>query len=151
MRGKLSGRGIRVESSRLIPAHAGKTIAQLFHVSKHWAHPRACGENATGRVGEQILPGSSPRMRGKQVSGAASERTWGLIPAHAGKTREPGKARSQARAHPRACGENYRRARVKAAFAGSSPRMRGKPVFSSAGPWAVGLIPAHAGKTKEQA
>ena len=73
--------------------------------------------------------------------------TGGLIPAHAGKTREPGKARSQARAHPRACGENTGVFSVYYYAAGSSPRMRGKPAQSSAAPPPPRLIPAHAGKT----
>ena len=112
-----------------------------------WAHPRACGENLA-HIPELSFPaGSSPRMRGKHTVSAGRSRRRGLIPAHAGKTREPGKARSQARAHPRACGENVSTVTKRWPRKGSSPRMRGKRLSPAIRDLAPGLIPAHAGKT----
>ena len=112
------------------------------------AHPRACGENNCGLAKPAPRRGSSPRMRGKLRSARAANKARGLIPAHAGKTREPGKARSQARAHPRACGENEGTWEGKISGEGSSPRMRGKPPPFDCEPPAPRLIPAHAGKTR---
>ena len=51
------------------------------------------------------------------------------------------------RAHPRACGENLFTVHVIRLETGSSPRMRGKRVHPAKKSEALGLIPAHAGKT----
>ena len=71
----------------------------------------------------------------------------GLIPAHAGKTGGGNELPGRAGAHPRACGENGRRAKDQPFTAGSSPRMRGKHPKSQALHGSARLIPAHAGKT----
>ena len=72
-------------------------------------------------------PGSSPRVRGKLPRRAGQRTQVGLIPARAGKTRSAHRHASGRRAHPRACGENQGRGRVR--------------------PHPMGLIPARAGKT----
>ena len=112
--------------------------------------------------------GSSPLTRGKlpRPDGALGPR--GLIPAHAGKTRGPGRSPMSARAHPRSRGENenpdshaHRRNRLIPAHAGktregaenltapegSSPLTRGKLKIQLRLQVGFGLIPAHAGKT----
>ena len=72
----------------------------------------------------------------------------GLIPAHAGKTNAPRMRFDKAEAHPRSRGENaLRRAGVSAAH-GSSPLTRGKRAVIALTDDFVGLIPAHAGKTR---
>ena len=70
-----------------------------------------------------------------------------LIPAHAGKTLLSQVSRLRRPAHPRACGENGHAELCSAARAGSSPRMRGKPLECILQLVEIGLIPAHAGKT----
>ena len=86
-------------------------------------------------------------MRGKQGIGQVDKLTYGLIPAHAGKTGRFRCGFRRGRAHPRACGENEAASTEPITGAGSSPRMRGKRAL----PWLAGLlgwlIPAHAGKT----
>ena len=75
----------------------------------------------------------------------------GLIPARAGKT---GRRRTWGpgrRAHPRACGENSLAAQDSEPKWGSSPRVRGKPVLRTDMHLVGGLIPARAGKTKDEA
>ena len=91
--------------------------------------------------------GSSPLTRGKlpRPDGALGPR--GLIPAHAGKTRGPGRSPMSARAHPRSRGENAAWPVGCGLAGGSSPLTRGKRRVAG-GVWARwGLIPAHAGKT----
>ncbi len=114
--------------TRLIPAHAGNTV-NAEHLAVPWeAHPRACGEH---QALNDILPpisahpracgehsglsattgrgnGSSPRMRGTLPSTICVQLMQGLIPAHAGNTRQPQTTLSRVRAHPRACGEHRR-------------------------------------------
>ena len=77
----------------------------------------------------------------------AREVRSGLIPAHAGKTNKHAIIDNIERAHPRACGENIEAMMQEVKEAGSSPRMRGKPLRVRLGAFNFRLIPAHAGKT----
>ena len=70
----------------LIPAHAGKTVDEVFGSFSSRAHPRSRGENISRRPATVAKRGSSPLTRGKpsrQLEDLARQR---LIPAHAGKT-----------------------------------------------------------------
>ena len=80
---KFSGRRSRV---RLIPACAGKTKPQKTLNKRKPAHPRVCGENMISCVLWLVAPGSSPRVRGKLGLTTGSVKSYGLIPACAGKT-----------------------------------------------------------------
>ena len=147
MRGKRLGGVTVVAVTGLIPAHAGKTVAEEVHNLVMRAHPRACGENSRLPSLSRPRTGSSPRMRGKLSRPSISPTLTGLIPAHAGKTDSFQRRRASSAAHPRACGENETQPRTRGGRAGSSPRMRGKQDWIS---WVIrwsGLIPAHAGKT----
>ena len=76
---------------------------------------------------EARAAGSSPLTRGKpalQIVGGAIN---GIIPAHAGKTRNAPKHRRDDRDHPRSRGENNVATCISLGFAGSSPLTRGKP------------------------
>ena len=132
---------------RLIPAHAGKTIVTTSKGKPSPAHPRACGENFTLRRPAQTLEGSSPRMRGKHHRPIRHANRRRLIPAHAGKTLRWFSCNYYRQAHPRACGENRSGKTFSSLLAGSSPRMRGKPMYRLTWRLSIGLIPAHAGKT----
>ena len=89
-------------------------------------------------------------MRGKPRLRIRVGQPVGLIPAHAGKTPPAPTLAGRERAHPRACGENASISTMTRPAGGSSPRMRGKPSRRFV-PWSLlGLIPAHAGKTRSQ-
>ena len=148
MRGKPPLRPGNLKLRRLIPAHAGKTDSVLFRPRRSTAHPRACGENKIEGAALFVASGSSPRMRGKPVVSLSSPNHIRLIPAHAGKTSCGFRGYRRARAHPRACGENKQRKSPGTSTKGSSPRMRGKPVSKILQRFQIGLIPAHAGKTR---
>ena len=111
----------------LIPAHAGKTRRATKRAVRSRAHPRSRGENLVEKPNVVAGLGSSPLTRGKHDATLTPHEKSGLIPAHAGKTREGRKASDCARAHPRSRGENRRRLSLHLLPAG--------------------LIPAHAGKT----
>ena len=72
---------------------------------------------------------------------------FGLIPAHAGKTRAPRGPSSGNPAHPRSRGENPDDTGRVCQGRGSSPLTRGKPTEPRSPPLGGRLIPAHAGKT----
>ena len=146
-------RGKRFPSRRwpriggLIPAHAGKTISRGRSPSPSWAHPRSRGENRFPPRDRIHANGSSPLTRGKPPQRRNPRPSAGLIPAHAGKTRQMRDMRQKCRAHPRSRGENIKAAVSVVVEWGSSPLTRGKPRASHPINWFAGLIPAHAGKT----
>ena len=95
--------------------------------------------------------GFIPAHAGKQLVTAYNTRTGGLIPAHAGKTAGRRQRTSRPRAHPRSRGENTTVGTMPGAGPGSSPLTRGKHILARFGCEDAGLIPAHAGKTAQQA
>ena len=147
VRGKRAARRNRTHAPRLIPARAGKTSPQGTRVHVSRAHPRACGENKPPKPRSRRSPGSSPRVRGKQLKVVQRGRPARLIPARAGKTVGVGVERHGPRAHPRACGENWGSWASTRPAVGSSPRVRGKPHDTHTRQWERRLIPARAGKT----
>ena len=136
-----------ISAFRLIPAHAGKTLAPAKGQRQPAAHPRSRGENPWPTCVASAPGGSSPLTRGKLESGLIPDLSTGLIPAHAGKTRVVSSAGRQAAAHPRSRGENRLFRSPYWWRFGSSPLTRGKHVALAHGAAVSGLIPAHAGKT----
>ena len=134
---------------RLIPAHAGKTLAHDTVNVLPQAHPRSRGENPKTRSDRLLDPGSSPLTRGKPGVSFSPGISRRLIPAHAGKTTDRSWTLTASSAHPRSRGENYGISWRKRGEAGSSPLTRGKPRARSRPPGRRGLIPAHAGKTNK--
>ena len=135
---------------RLIPTHAGKTAVFPPPRRSPRAHPHSRGENRHWVGSRTRREGSSPLTRGKR---GLSFRWWGwvgLIPTHAGKTRDAARQSPPPTAHPHSRGENWEPMRAARVGTGSSPLTRGKPGvrFATSGAW--GLIPTHAGKTIER-
>ena len=147
-RGKRHSQRDRLPTDRLIPAHAGKTGAGAGYFSERAAHPRSRGDNWFVRHPGCVASGSSPLTRGKQRTTPAPITVDGLIPAHAGKTRSARSRCCRTEAHPRSRGENDPGSTQPERLMGSSPLTRGKPTHSAQRPYAPGLIPAHAGKTR---
>ena len=134
-------------NTRLIPAHAGKTLPRPARPPTAWAHPRSRGENGANDFLRSIVQGSSPLTRGKPLHGDVSSHRKGLIPAHAGKTRPESRRPAGSRAHPRSRGENRAPDLDCGDLAGSSPLTRGKHHSTNSHTCRIRLIPAHAGKT----
>ena len=146
-RGKRHGPVAVDRELRLIPARAGKTCSRANSASALAAHPRAGGENPRIAPITRMMPGSSPRGRGKLLGTAWSVYQVRLIPARAGKTGPMPAEGMELEAHPRAGGENVRSDGHGHCRRGSSPRGRGKPVGDSVPGVPRRLIPARAGKT----
>ena len=147
-RGKQRSAAMSLIRKGLIPAHAGKTFWKASASSLSGAHPRSRGENP--RVPEPLPQGegSSPLTRGKRSRRYWRGRRTGLIPAHAGKTSRRVCRSRRIWAHPRSRGENDDWLSSSEAAAGSSPLTRGKHPFPAIARFLLGLIPAHAGKTR---
>ena len=86
MRGKPmpSRRGVRVRG--ITPADAGKTRERGTHKACRRDHPRGCGENVRNIIRNGGIPGSPPRMRGKQLYYSNGICSFRITPADAGKT-----------------------------------------------------------------
>ena len=133
--------------TRLIPAHAGKTVRARTAQVLRAAHPRSRGENDGGFAWKAGFPGSSPLTRGKLGRQSVDGHRKRLIPAHAGKTARVPASQRRRQAHPRSRGENGRGSASPTREGGSSPLTRGKQGGSQWLPYGPRLIPAHAGKT----
>ena len=147
VRGKHASDFVLGCSVGLIPACAGKTVADVVCTALRPAHPRVCGENAPSPARPGLAPGSSPRVRGKPGDIRRSAILEGLIPACAGKTQLSGKSGPGQWAHPRVCGENRIARTQSVQRTGSSPRVRGKLHRYRGLYQRIRLIPACAGKT----
>ena len=150
-RGKPRRRTCTCMSGRLIPAHAGKTRASTRRTARSAAHPRSRGENMGADMSALSVWGSSPLTRGKLDHEVGERPRERLIPAHAGKTTPSPSQPPPVRAHPRSRGENASHRSCRLSAFGSSPLTRGKPQRWNGPRAGIGLIPAHAGKTRRQA
>ena len=89
MRGKLLYMVGERLSRRITPAHAGKTCKGRREPRRTEDHPRACGENDDYEEFKAEYGGSPPRMRGKPAPVSGFSVSFGITPAHAGKTVAP--------------------------------------------------------------
>ena len=92
--------------------------------------------------------GIIPAPRGKRGVLLRALSGPGFIPAHAGKTSQSSAHRACPRVHPRSRGENGSLFLHRHMVLGSSPLTRGKRDVARDELGCVGLIPAHAGKTR---
>ena len=130
-------------------------------------HPRVCGEHDKPDSANSLAWGSSPRMRGTLFLAGVDGDDLGIIPAYAGNTCRffidtvsmgiiPAYAGNTLTElmltglvwdHPRVCGEHMLTGFVCWVISGSSPRMRGTPIFEQETDGCSGIIPAYAGNT----
>ena len=73
--------------------------------------------------------------------------SMGIIPAYAGNTLTELMLTGLVWDHPRVCGEHMLTGFVCWVISGSSPRMRGTPIFEQETDGCSGIIPAYAGNT----
>ena len=149
-RGTYDRRGLRLESTRFIPAHAGNMPFENRSPRGRTVHPRARGEHARVAAAANTLRGSSPRTRGtsRVVGGVFVARRF--IPAHAGNIRARSLTGSRLTVHPRARGEHSWLVLLDWRMLGSSPRTRGTCAGRVTIIAAHRFIPAHAGNISRE-
>ena len=147
MRGKVQLWFSRAVTTRITPAHAGKSPRPARSRPRGWDHPRACGEKSFQNTLPSPSLGSPPRMRGKAPLHSSHFGLHGITPAHAGKSAHRVHLTAIHGDHPRACGEKDHIISVRSFFQGSPPRMRGKVLVTVYQNVADGITPAHAGKS----
>ena len=106
-----------------------------------------CGEHPYTGNEDTVAWGSSPHVRGTRHFGQVDALLPGIIPACAGNTSAPCRARPSARDHPRMCGEHRGEAPPRGVDLGSSPQVRGTPSGTLPTAHGTGIIPACAGNT----
>ena len=131
----------------IIPAYAGNTLKCATMYTWVRDHPRVCGEHAHRNDNGTNDMGSSPRMRGTHPDIFVCADTKGIIPAYAGNTVPYAFCPPSLGDHPRVCGEHHGRHGSRLCRMGSSPRMRGTPLYPNAIRFPRGIIPAYAGNT----
>ena len=94
------------------------------------------------------IPGSPPRVRGKERLALVFGHARGITPACAGKRQRDGLASAVGEDHPRVCGEKVRATRAELNRQGSPPRVRGKVALATLGTISGGITPACAGKSR---
>ena len=109
------------------PPHVrGKVDSAVFHLGSLWDHPRMCGEKSCRTNRSSLEQGSPPHVRGKVFARSLFFVCSGITPACAGKSDGYTAGRTDARDHPRMCGEKNQRASVFTCPLGSPPHVRGK-------------------------
>ena len=162
------GRGGRPRTGeRIIPALAGNTPRPAQADPRRRDHPRSRGEYGASEGFDTIEDGSSPLSRGiplLKILGLGAAR---IIPALAGNTTFPSRARTATTDHPRSRGEYgqvmifvtlrfgssplsrgiLNASRHRCCHSGSSPLSRGIRKVAVRNPAGEGIIPALAGNT----
>ncbi len=136
-----------IQRFRLIPAHAGSTLAFRHEPHPLKAHPRSRGEHMSLTPRRKTSRGSSPLTRGAHNEHSPIAIDGGLIPAHAGSTGSPNRKETECQAHPRSRGEHGVAGLSCSGATGSSPLTRGARRGSEGSRPQIRLIPAHTGST----
>jgi len=131
-----------------IPAGAGETARPCRRRSTARVDPRGGGGDDQADAGTYAAWGGSPRGRGRRGFRSRRARGRGWIPAGAGETLQSPRYRSVAGVDPRGGGGDSWQYWAGVAFAGGSPRGRGRRGTPRPRCGDDGWIPAGAGETE---
>ena len=141
--------GFDIETTRRItPACAGRRVSVFGCVSRHWDHPRMCGEKCKMREGEAVCVGSPPHVRGEVRGMGQSPYAIRITPACAGRRKPHKPERERKWDHPRMCGEKGLKLPLKEGAAGSPPHVRGEAQAAIARLNNYRITPACAGRSR---
>ena len=167
MRGKEKRRFLLVQSARITPAYAGKSVCFFLILSKIMGSPppmRGKGQGVLHFISPfritpayagkstilmqifQMATGSPPPMRGKASTCALVLSSFRITPAYAGKRLHQGRSHLLYQDHPRLCGEKSRLIWTAHPMQGSPPPMRGKDQELTFTGLKTRITPAYAGK-----
>ena len=151
MRGKAVPLCPRINTGRITPAYAGKSMYQILFDLNTKDHPRLCGEKQRHTTEHFPNRGSPPPMRGKAAETVDFSFGVGITPAYAGKRCRNMLDHFRFKDHPRLCGEkSYIRSFVLL-YSGSPPPMRGKVKTGNIIRIFCRITPAYAGKSDHDA
>ena len=148
MRGTAIRRELALLHHRFIPACAGNSSALLLASARNTVHPRVCGEQKNDLYQTIPIIGSSPRVRGTDVVGLTCQLPRRFVPACAGNSAEAIRCPRVLPVHPRVCGEQSCKFRLRHSRLGSSPRVRGTASQTDHKKGKMRFIPACAGNSR---
>ena len=125
VRGTRGGSRGETRRSRFIPACAGNAPLAAIDDLGIPVHPRVCGERLPFTLQSRQFYGSSPRVRGTQLTADGATVAVRFIPACAGNATSGFVIWLWWAVHPRVCGERRRCEGAVRLSRGSSPRVRG--------------------------
>ena len=126
VRGKETRCRLRLPTSGITPACAGKSTSALKDFSGVEDHPRVCGEKTYTPPICAACCGSPPRVRGKVMLAEEKYVEVRITPACAGKRVRLSWMLQKHMDHPRVCGEKTSANHFCHPSIGSPPRVRGK-------------------------
>ena len=156
-----------MQSARITPAYAGKSVCFFLILSKIMGSPppmRGKGQGVLHFISPfritpayagkstilmqifQMATGSPPPMRGKASTCALVLSSFRITPAYAGKRLHQGRSHLLYQDHPRLCGEKSRLIWTAHPMQGSPPPMRGKVICLKDTSPCSRITPAYAGK-----
>ena len=147
MRGQPGFGGESALECRIIPARAGPTCRSAARHCQISDHPRSCGANMAATTSGKRRGGSSPLVRGQQLTVSRHTIISRIIPARAGPTFFCAVSNAWLADHPRSCGANLQMWEVHIISFGSSPLVRGQPIVRDGDIREHRIIPARAGPT----
>ena len=107
LRGTVAAMLPSIAATRFIPAPAGNRHRAASAGLGTPVHPRACGEQEVKKIYDETTHGSSPRLRGTDLTRVASSEAIRFIPAPAGNRSNASSVIRGNPVHPRACGEQH--------------------------------------------
>ena len=126
VRGKQTPAERNSDGTRSIPACAGEARGRAACSAAAMVYPRVCGGSERLTPHLQIIPGLSPRVRGKRRLVGRAGICLGSIPACAGEAPGRLKRANSGGVYPRVCGGSVGGIRHAVRVSGLSPRVRGK-------------------------
>ena len=109
MRGKETIGIKRAVKTRITPAYAGKSYAEMIRYFQNQDHPRLCGEKRRNTFQPPSPQGSPPPMRGKVDNVGVMCYNLRITPAYAGKRLRWSRTSPRCWDHPRLCGEKTKK------------------------------------------
>ena len=125
-RGKGPAGSGKTYSSRITPAHAGKSLYDQYRNRNVEDHPRTRGEKLGMSSATFSVRGSPPHTRGKAGNVISDLLGQRITPAHAGKSMQSMLYMKGGEDHPRTRGEKRGNFSVDRRLQGSPPHTRGK-------------------------
>ena len=133
---------------RFIPTPVGNIQHRSHFQLPRPVHPHACGEHASPPRPANLPSGSSPRLWGTCL-GTGTRRTEDrFIPTPVGNMSASTNASMVVAVHPHACGEHQTRPRFRNRLFGSSPRLWGTYLRSTAWSFSFRFIPTPVGNIR---
>ena len=132
---------------RFTPTCVGKTRLGGGRSCTLRVHPHVCGENGSVIWTEDNVPGSPPRVWGKQGTGESLYQYHRFTPTCVGKTLPIRGHLCRVEVHPHVCGENDPCLLRRFPSCGSPPRVWGKLWERTQANWLCRFTPTCVGKT----